>query len=107
MARYILIESNSGYIWGDSADLNGKSFDGTPCEFAAALDTSLGTPGRQYELIGRNPRTTDGGYDVYRADVRGSEAVPVVQDVQDQDTIESVMHDCEYVGFITITDADQ
>ena len=40
------------------------------------------------------------GYHVYRADVRGSEAVPVVQDGQDQDTINAVMELCDYVAFI-------
>lgn len=47
-----------------------------------------------------NPRTTETGYDVYRADINGSDAVPVVQDGQDRETIEAVERDCEYVGFI-------
>ena len=42
MSRYILIDNNSGCILGDSADLNGKHYVGTPEEYAAALDRSVG-----------------------------------------------------------------
>ena len=101
MARYILIDNNSGYVFGDSADLDGKIFTGSPIEFAAALDQSIGEHGRDYEMVGHNPMTTETGYHVYRADIGGSEAVPVVQDGQDQEMIDAVVRDCRYEGFIS------
>ena len=102
MSRYILIDNNSGCILGDSADLNGKHYVGTPEEYAAALDRSVGEVGRTYTLINHNPRSAERGYQVYRADVGDGEAVPVVHDGQDRDTIDAVGRDCEYVGFIRI-----
>ncbi len=105
MARYILIDSNSGYIWGDSADLEGKIFDGTPVEFAKALDESLGAYGREYDSssYSRHRNCITSGYHVYRADVRGSEAVAVVQDGQDQGMIDAVERDCAEVCFIFVS----
>lgn len=100
MARYIFIDSFTGYIFGDSADIDGRIVAGTPAEVAAVLDASIGEQEREYELLSRNPRTTDTGYDVYRADVNGSEAVPIVIDGQDRETINAVIAGCEYVGFL-------
>jgi hypothetical protein len=98
MARYIIIDNCSGYIWGDSADLAGHIFVGTPIEYAAALDADIGDPGRIYEECHHHAlASNEGGYHVYRADVSGSDAVPVVWDGQDQETIEAVLRDCEYV----------
>lgn len=98
MARYILIDNNSGYIWGDSADLDGKIFSGSALEYAKALDESLGEYGREYEEVSNlNGRS---GYIVYRADINGSDAVNVVFDGQDRETIESVERDCQHIGFI-------
>jgi hypothetical protein len=42
---------------------------------------------------------------VYRADIDGSEAVPVVEDGQDQETIEMVYGTCRKVAVVTFTDA--
>ena len=106
MARYILIDSNSGYIFCDSADLNGTIFDGTPIEFARAFDESIGEVRDDYEMLisaeipYRVTVDSGTGYYVYRADVRGSEAVGVVQNGQDQETIAAVIRDCEFVGFV-------
>ena len=105
MARYILIDNCSGYIFGDSADLNGHIFSGTPVEFAAALDASIGEHGRTYEDVSRHAlASNETGYHVYRADVDGSEAVAVVWDGQDQETIDAVVQDCEYVTTIRCQD---
>jgi hypothetical protein len=106
MARYILIDRDSGYIFGDSADLGGKIFTGTPMEFAAALDKSIGVHGRTYSEEGRRESGLASRYDVYRADVGGSEAIPVVWDGQDQATIDAVERDCVYVTTIVCEDAD-
>ena len=105
MARYILIDNNSGYIWGDSADLEGEIFTGSPTEYANALDESLGEFGREYEMLTRTPRDNSTGYRVFDADVRGSEAVTVVTDGQDQEMIDAVERDCYEVGFIKISAA--
>jgi hypothetical protein len=100
MTRFILIENASGYIWGDSADLNGAIF---PCPdaiaYAAALDASFGEHGRIYDRVGPHDLTSEEtGYHVYRADVDGSDAVPIVHDGQDRETIRAVVRDCLYVG---------
>ena len=104
MARYILIDYASGYIWGDSADLEGKIFNGDPVEFARALDESLGAHGREYALTRHQPQSVDIGYHVYRADIDGSEAVPVVHDGQSQEEIDAVTTLCAYEGFIRISE---
>ena len=100
MARYILIDNNSGYIFGDSADFATHQSDLTPASAARLLDESIGEHGRHYVEHSSAPASTVTGYHVYRADVRGSEAVPVVQDGQDQDTINAVIELCDYVAFV-------
>ena len=105
MARYILIDNASGYIWGDSADLHGKIFSGTALEYAKALDESLKAGGRSYaEQSSANAGQS--GYHVYRADINGNDAVPVVWDGQSQETIDAVTESCRYEGFIAIKDEE-
>ncbi len=99
MARYILIDNYTGYIWGDSADLDG-AFSGNALDFAAALDASLGNHGRTYTEQSRPDAGSQSGYHVYRADIDGSDAVTVVHDGQDQATIDAVTGTCRYEGFI-------
>lgn len=50
MARYILIDSYTGYVWGDSADFAaGKPGEiNSPIDAARILDESLGEFGRRY-----------------------------------------------------------
>ena len=100
MARYILIDNYSGFIWGDSADLNGKIFSGTALEFAKALDKSIGEHGRTYTEVS-SLAANETGYRVYRADINGSDAVTIVHDGQNQETIDAVTESCRYEGFIT------
>lgn len=101
MARYILIDNASGYIWGDSADfMAGDQGDYTPAEVAQALDANVGAlhGSTQYEdttMAGLASNET--GYYVYRADIDGSEAVTVVHDGQDAETIRAVVNSCRYV----------
>jgi hypothetical protein len=97
MARYILIDHNSGYIWGDSADLDGKIFTGTPAEYAIALDTSLNNYDGSYTYCEVYENTASKTYDVYRVDIDGSEIIPVVRDGQDQETIDAVTERGRYV----------
>jgi hypothetical protein len=98
MPRYILIDNNSGYIWGDSADFAAHiQSDLEPIEAARTLDASLGATGAYWETNSTDPHTC---YHVYRADVAGSEAVPVISDGQDQEMIDAVERDCKYITSI-------
>lgn len=95
MARYILIDRASGYIFADTAQLD--AFDhsaGTPAEAAQALDAELKNMPADYVVTSRHDDAAI--YDVYRADVRGSDAVPAIHDGQDQEMIEAVERDCDY-----------
>ena len=105
--RLILIDNHTGYIYGDTADIGGRALDlvGTDrdcaIEAARALDISIeGDRGLEYEFSTTNPRDTSAGYHVYRADIGGSEAVGLVTDGQDQEMIEAVESECEYLGFV-------
>lgn len=108
MARYILIDNNSGYIFGDTADFAAgrESEINSIADAARMLDESIGEHDRSYTEHMRNPRTTATGYDVYRADVDGSDAVPVVIDGQDQETIDAVVQSCRYEGFVSCSRDD-
>ncbi len=105
MARYILIDNDSGYIFGDTADYNGKIYTAkSPADAARELDeTIVKQHGRTYV---ETSRPSDGrtGYHVYRADVGGSDAVTTVTDGEDQEMIDAVMADCDYVCFVECLD---
>lgn len=101
MARFILIDNYSGYIFGDTAELSG--FDrnaGTPIDAARALDESIGEHGREYAESDHSPRDTSTGYHVYSANVDGREVVSNITDGQDQEMIDAVVRDCEYVCYV-------
>lgn len=115
MARYILIDNCSGYIWGDTADVGGKALSlGTGDEDIVAacrtIDTDVGDHGRDYEILSRTNTLAlagnETGYLVYRADVRGSEQVAVITDGQDQEMIDAVSRDCELVAVVKCSDAE-
>ncbi len=108
MARYILIDNCSGFIFGDTADYAaGDLSEMTPTEAAQRLDASLNEFGHSYEEVGRRAlAANETGYHVFRADVGGSDAIAVVQNGQDQDVIDAVERDCEYVTSIRITGAE-
>ena len=102
MARYILIDRHTGYIFGDSADIDGRIVTGTPCEVARALDESIGVHwnGAAADYSETNRYVVDATYDVYRADIDGSEAVPVIVDGQDREMIKAVERHCRFVTSI-------
>jgi hypothetical protein len=103
MARYILIDNCSGYIWGDSADLDGKVFTGTAVEFAAALDRSVdpsAAVGREYVEEARADNGSETGYHVYEAD-----GAPAFHEGQSQsEAARAVKMSCPYDGFIRVVE---
>lgn len=99
MAAYIIIDAYTGYIWGDTRDINGTTYNALDIVDACrTIDESIGGEPRAYEQVSR--LSGDHGYAIYRVDINGSEAVPVVHDGQDAETIEAVQHDCELAGYV-------
>lgn len=96
MPRFILQNIPDGHIYADTADLAGwrEADDETP-EVAARLADAL----QGFEADAYVTRAFSSpliaGYRVYRADIDGSEAVPVVADGTDRETIEAVETLCE------------
>jgi hypothetical protein len=113
MARYILIDNDSGYIFGDTADINGECLNlGTSdediIEACRAFDESIQAQGRRYSVLSHSNlhalANNETGYLVYRADINGSEAVTSIWDGQDQETIAAVEHDCRLVAVVRRAD---
>jgi len=95
--RYILIDNCSGYIFADTADLNGPPRDESPLEAVARFEDSIGAGSRSYHMISFNPHSTADGYHVYRSDA----TVPAPCDNgQDNAAIEAVQQHCQYLGFV-------
>jgi hypothetical protein len=116
MARYIVIDNCSGYIFGDTADICGRtlSLGDQDEDFIAAcraIDESVLETGRAYTVLGyHNPRllaANEGGYLVYRADIDGSEAVPVIDDGQDRELIAAVERDCRLVAIVRCVEVEE
>jgi hypothetical protein len=105
MAAYIIVDAYTGYVWGDTRDFNGKAYNAESIVDACReLDEAVTQDfGRAYEQVPRLPGDT--GYIVYRVDVNGSEAVPVVHDGQDKETIDAVERDCALVGYVAYSNA--
>jgi hypothetical protein len=114
MPRLIIIDSHTGYIWGDTADiprddLHAAGFDssgdtGSDNIIAAcrALDMSIGGDMPAYDYVsGRNPAALNGrdGYIVYHDNVSGG-AVANIHDGQDAEMIEAVTSQCPIVGVV-------
>ena len=105
MSHFILIDNFSGYVFGDTRDLAGwsNSDDLGAADACRMLDESIGQHGRGYEQVSRLA-SNETGYIVYRVDIDGSEAVPVVHDGQDRETIEAVESRCDLVARILCSD---
>lgn len=102
MARYILIDDASGFIWSDTGDLDGPARQESPVDAARRTDEHFCEFSRTYTEHGPDYRPNGAGaYHVYRADIDGSEAVSLVWDGQDQATIEDVETLCRKVAVIT------
>lgn len=102
----ILIDTNSGYIWGDTRDLAGydasyaaalRDMDAAAKYAAATLDRDVGTEADEYKIDNRGAPDS---YNIYRVDINGSEALPLVGDGQDQETINAVKRECAYVATV-------
>jgi hypothetical protein len=106
MARYILIDNHSGYIFADTADLDGPARQETALEAVRRFDESQAVSNRDYVEHGPNyrPASNASAYYVYRADIGGSEAVPVVVDGQDRDTIDAVERSCRCIAVIEVAE---
>lgn len=106
--RLILIDNVSGYIFGDSADFaSGRAME-SASDAARLLDIAIhGASVRTYEERGPNHPVPANAtaYHVYRADIGGSEATPVVWDGQDQETIDAVERECSKVAVVLCRDA--
>lgn len=105
MTRYILIDDHSGFVWGDTADLpafNSNTPPGPDAILTAArmLDESNAEYGLSYEYERYDSRDGSSYYRVYRADVDGTEIVPLVEDGQDLTVIEIVERECDFVGIV-------
>jgi len=95
MPRFILQNIADGNIYADTADLAGwRDSDETPEAAARLTDALQGFEADEYvERAFSAPLTV--GYRVYRADIDGSEAVGVVADGTDRETIEAVQSSCQ------------
>ncbi|TGD91905.1 hypothetical protein [Methylobacterium nonmethylotrophicum] len=98
MPRYIIIDRNSGYIWGDSADFGaGRHRSLDPILACRLLDESMREPRREYEEVSHDDdRAT---YDVYE-DTGTGEAIPVILEGRDKETINTVISSCKRVATI-------
>ena len=110
MPRYILIDHDTGYVWGDTGDLDGPARQETPLEAARRLDLAYGETDRAYtehapdyrppslRFGAASPATS--AYHVYRADLDGSEVVPIIWDGQSREAIEAVEALCRKVAVV-------
>jgi len=112
--RLILIDNHSRLIFGDTANYrlggldewrdnnsdNSSDIERLSLLAARLLDDSIGEHGREYEFINYDPHDTRTGYFIYRADINGSDALPVVTDGRNQETIDAVERDCRFEKFV-------
>lgn len=99
MPSFIILDVDSGYIWGDTRDVGGKSvsFDSI-VDACRAINESVGNFDFNYNEVPQ--LSSKCGFKVYRVDINGSEAVPVIHDGQDDETIASVDRNCDFVGYV-------
>lgn len=116
--RLILIDHDSGYIFGDTADMPTdhviddeamRDHAITPTLAARWLDEAVVREfGRVYVQHGPDyrPAANEPAYHVYRADVNGSDAVGVAWDGQDPEEIAAVERDCRKIAVVTWSSAE-
>ena len=82
MTRYILIDTFSGYVWGDTADLDCHE-PADPIAACRTLDEELGISGRNYFEVSASDQAS---YEVKEA----PDGFPPVIDGRDPETIDRV-----------------
>jgi hypothetical protein len=112
--RLILIDKTSGLIFGDTANYllarldewresnSDNSGDAARLSLLAVrlLDDSIGGHGNEYGFFKDGPREVLSGYLIYRADINGSDVLPVVTDGKNENMIAAVQRDCRLEGFV-------
>ena len=80
--HYVIVDNHSGYIWGYTADVNGKTI---PCqsaiEAAKVIDESMGEHGRLYEEVSRLA-SNETGYHIYQVPEHDGKEVVVITKAQ-------------------------
>jgi hypothetical protein len=99
MARFILIDDDSGYAFGDFTTSLANASEAL-IEAARATDANIGAPAREYAVHHARPSGQVTGYHVYRVDVNGSEVVGSLVDGQDREYIDAVTSQGVHVGFV-------
>ena len=97
--RYIIIDRNSGFIWGDTADRWWRMDELPPVgpvEAARSLDQSVSNDmsETQYAITNRNDDMAT--YDIYIA----KDYFPPVRDGQDQSMIDLVCKRCAFTASV-------
>jgi len=90
MVRYILLEHNCGYIFGDLVE-------SSPVSAAVSLDKSLTNDESEYFYEETGRYDASARYYVYYA----SDDFPTIEDGQDQELIEAVIRDCPYIATVS------
>lgn len=95
MARYILIDNYTGFIYGYQTNL--PNFRRGPLEFAATIDCDLGISGREYVEVPRlDLAYNETGYHVYEA----PDGLPFWVAGKNKTTIDEVLACCTYLTSI-------
>jgi hypothetical protein len=90
MGRYILLESNCGYIFGDVVE-------SSPVFAAVSLDKSLMNDESEYFYEETGRYDASARYYVYYA----SDDFPIIDDGQNKELIEACIRDCQYVATVS------
>lgn len=100
--HYVIVDNHSGYIWGYTADVNGKTI---PCqsaiEAAKVIDESMGEHGRLYEEVSRLA-SNETGYHIYQVPEHDGKEVVVIQKEQHESTTDPSLWGCELVATVRV-----
>jgi len=99
MERYILIDANSGFIFGDTLDpwwRLGESMPTDPIDAVKSLDRSLLIDNDEFEYGETSRHDPFATFYVYRS----GDSFPHIQDGQDQGLIDAVCRDCLFLAAI-------
>lgn len=97
--RYIIIDRNSGFIWGDTADRwwrMDENYPAGPLEAARSLDESISNDMSEMQYAITDKNDTGATYDIYIA----KDYFPAVLDGQDQSMIDRVCKRCTFTASV-------